>query len=316
VFGCCAYDRGALSRWCLREDKPMRAWAAAMLMSLVAACTPTLSTFDKFVPKDAGGKLAAREIAYADGPRRTLDVYQPANAKNAPVIVFFYGGSWSSGTKSDYGFVGAAFAARGFVTIIPDYRLVPEIRFPSFVEDGAAAVRWARDHAGAYGGDPDRIVLVGHSAGAYNAAMIALDAAFLRNAGVDPRAVKGFAGLAGPYDFLPLDVTSTKDAFGAYPDLPATQPITYARADAPPALLLHGAKDTLVKPHNMESLAAHLRAVGAPVETKLYPDTAHVGIMLALSKPLRGRAPVLDDVAAFAGRVTAPVPRSPVTAVR
>jgi hypothetical protein len=143
-----------------------------LALGLVAsACSPLL-VFNAVMPKDGGVRVAARDIPYGADHRQQLDVYVPSGptAGPRPIIVFFYGGSWNSGVKNGYGFVGRALAARGFVVAIPDYRLVPQVRFPAFLEDGAAAVRWMRGHAAQYGGDPDRVVLAGHSAGAYNAA--------------------------------------------------------------------------------------------------------------------------------------------------
>jgi acetyl esterase/lipase len=271
--------------------------------ALLAACSP-LRTFDALVPKDRGAALVARDQAYGEGERRRLDIYAPRTpaAGPRPVIVFFYGGSWSSGSKDGYGFAGRALAARGFLVALPDYRLVPEVRYPGFVEDSAAAVRWVRANAARFGGDPDRIVLVGHSAGAYNAAMLSLDPRWL---GADRAAVKGFAGLAGPYRFLPLDVASTRAAFAGVPDLEATQPLGHASQDDPPALLLHGSEDNLVSPKQSTNLAAALARAGGNGEARLYPGIGHVGIATALARPFRGKAPVLDDVASFAARVTA-----------
>jgi acetyl esterase/lipase len=169
----------------------LRRTLLAALPALIAACTPSLSTFNRFTPRDRGGRRLVEGESYGAEPRHKLDVYGPAAAAStpAPVIVFIYGGSWDSGARADYEFVGDAFAAQGFVTIIPDYRLVPDVRFPSFVEDCAAAVAWAHANAAAHGGDPNRIVIVGHSAGAYNTMMLALDARFLANAGVPPAAI-------------------------------------------------------------------------------------------------------------------------------
>jgi len=287
----------------VRWGMDRRALLAAL--PFLTACTPSLGTFDALAPRDAGARRVARDVAYGNGPRKRLDVYAPVERAAAlPVIVFIYGGSWDSGSKDDCEFLGAALSSRGFVTVLPDYRLVPEVRFPSFLEDCAAAVRWASDHASAYGGDPQRVVLVGHSAGAYNAIMLALAGDYLRNAGVSARAIRGAVGLAGPYDFLPFDVDATRNAFGQAPDPLLTQPTHFARADAPPLLLLWGEDDTTVGPRNLEGLARAHRAAGGEVETKIYPNLTHVGIMLALSRPFRGRAPVLDDVTAFARRVT------------
>ena len=280
-----------------------RAGLITLAGSMVSACSP-LSLFATFVPKDAA-RTPEHGVAYGPLERQALDVYAPRReTAPAPVAVFFYGGSWDSGRRQDYGWVGRALAAQGFLTILPDYRLYPTVRYPSFVEDGALAVRWAVDHARELGGDPSRIVLIGHSAGAYNAAMLALDDHYLKAAGVDPKAVRAFAGLSGPYDFLPLDGPITRQTFGAYPDLPSTQPSAYVRADSPPAFLATGDADTTVKPRNTKALATALRVKGVVVEERHYEGLNHADTVLALSRPLRGKAPVLAEMTAFLkGRV-------------
>lgn len=222
-----------------------------------------------------------------------------------PVVIFFYGGSWNSGSRSGYTFVGRALAARGFVTVIPDYRLVPEVRYPAFVEDGAAAVRWTEAHAVEYGGDPKRIVLVGHSAGAYIAAMLAVDDRWLGNA---RSSVRGFVGLAGPYDFTPFDVPVAKAAFGAWPRPEETQPVTWAGPGDPPTLLLVGSTDRLVEPRNSERLASRLRNAGVPVELKRYPGVGHVGVVTSIAKSFRSRSPTLDDMTRFIDHVSSRLP--------
>jgi acetyl esterase/lipase len=267
---------------------------------LLGGCTP-LSAFNALVPKDSGAERVAAGLAYGEGPRRMLDVYAPRGPGRRPVIVFFYGGSWNAGARARYSFLGRALAARGFVTVIPDYRLYPEVVYPGFVEDGAAAVRWVRAHAKDYGGDGERIVLAGHSAGAYIAAMLAVDGRWL---GVDRAAVRGLAGLAGPYDFAPFSVGASRQAFGDWPRPEETQPVTWAGAGDPPALLLTGAEDTIVRPRNSDALAEKLRGAGVAVELKAYPGIGHIGILTAVARPFRGKAPVVDDVAAFAARVT------------
>lgn len=271
---------------------------AAIGTSLTAACSP-LSLFANLSPKDPA-LTRARGVAFGPDPRQRLDVYAPrGNGPPAPVAVFIYGGSWDSGRRQDYNWIGRAMATKGFVTVIADYRLHPEVRFPDFLEDGAMAVRWAVEHVGRFGGDPARVVLAGHSAGAYNTAMLALDDRYLRAAGVDPRRIKAFAGLAGPYDFLPLTDPIAIRTFGEAGDLPATQPTAFARADAPPAFLATGAKDTYVFPRNTVALARALRSVGAPVEERHYPQLGHISMILSLSRPLRRRATVFDEMIAF-----------------
>jgi acetyl esterase/lipase len=267
--------------------------------TLLAGCAP-LAVLDRVAPKDAGGVLLAADAAYGSDPRQRLDVYGPeAPGRPRPVILFVYGGSWSSGSRHDYSFVGRALAARGYTVVVIDYRLVPQVRFPGFVEDVASALRWTRDTIARYGGDPARIGLLGHSAGAYNVMMATLDRHYLRDVGLPRTTIRAAAGLAGPYDFLPLDADATKAAFGAAADLSQTQPITFARRDAPPIFLATGDADTTVYPRNTHRLAAELRAAGAPVEERTYPGVGHPGILLALSLPFRGKAPVLDDVDAF-----------------
>ena len=215
------------------------------------------------------------------------------------MVIFFYGGSWSSGYRQGYAFVGQALASRGFVTVLPDYRLVPQVRFPSFVQDGAAATAWVVRNIAGHGGDPGRIGLAGHSAGAYIAAMLALDRRWLGQAGVAPATIRCLAGLAGPYDFFPFDVTASQEAFGRFGDPRATQPINFARAGAPPALLAYGQSDDTVRPRNSLRLAEALRAQGSVATAKGYPGLDHIGIMTALSKPFRSRASVLEDMTGF-----------------
>lgn len=282
--------------------RPLRLRDAVPLVgALAAACSP-LNMFDRFVPKDGGVRKVAT-VRYADGPMGMLDVYAPKQTSTTPrpVIVFFYGGSWQWGDRQPYTFVGKALAARGFVTIIPDYRKVPEVRYPGFVEDGAAAVRWARAYARNYGGDGERIVLAGQSAGAYIAAMLAVDGRWL---GRDRAAVRGLVGLAGPYDFAPFTTEAGQAAFGHWPRPAETQPVTHADAGSPPALLLTGDADDVVRPRNSDALAAALTRAGVAAEVKRYPGIGHNGILTAIARPLRGKAPVLDDMSAFAARVT------------
>ena len=270
--------------------------------ALAAACSPLalLNT----LPSDPA-RVAVRGAAYGADPRQRLDVYAPAAAvsasagKGAPVLVFFYGGGWSSGERGGYAFAGRSMAAEGFVTVVPDYRLTPAVRFPAFVQDGASAVAWTRAHAAEYGGDPDRIVLMGHSAGAYIAAMLAMDPQWLAAAGAPAGTVKAWAGLAGPYDFYPFDVKSSQAAFGAWPKPQETQPIAFAGAGDPPAFLGHGDVDSTVRLKNSANLAAKLSAAGVPVELKVYPGVQHVPLLLALTRTFRGKASVRADAVAF-----------------
>ena len=265
----------------------------------LSGCSP-LALFDALGPRDKGGRLAIRDAAYGTDPRQRLDVFVPTDpVTRAPVLVFFYGGSWNSGSKDDYAFAAQALAAQGFVTVLPDYRLYPQVRFPDFLKDGAAAIAWVRDNIAAQGGDPSRIVLAGHSAGAYNAAMLGLDPEYLRQAGVDPRVIRAVAGLSGPYDFLPFDQKTSIDVFGQAPDPEATQPVSFAGAHSPPTFLATGDKDTVVRPRNTASLAERLRTARVPVQERVYEGLDHADTLLSLSVSFRRKAPVLAEMSAF-----------------
>jgi acetyl esterase/lipase len=257
-----------------------------------------LGFINRLVPKDTFNKHDG--IAYGRLPRQKLDVYVPRNGgQDLPVVVFFYGGTWQSGQRQDYLFIAEALTARGIITVIPDYRLYPEVRFPTFIEDGAAAVAWVRHHIGDYGGGASRLFLMGHSAGAYIAAMLALDPSYLARVGMSPDELKGFIGVAGPYDFLPLKRPRLIKIFGGAADIPETQPVSFARAKAPPALLLHGAEDKIVGPHNTERLAQRLREAGSRVEEKFYSGFKHMRIIILLASPLQGDEPLMADIEGF-----------------
>lgn len=261
-----------------------------------------LGAFNALIPQDGGTTLVARDVTYGPDPRQKLDIYVPANATTStPVIVFVYGGSWNSGSKQDYGFAARAFASRGFTTVVFDYRLVPEVRYPAFVDDTAKAVAWTHRTIGRYGGDAKRLYLMGHSAGAYNAMMVTVAPEFLAAEGLSPKIIRATAGLSGPYDFLPLAVDASRQAFAGVADLEGTQPVNRVeRGQAlPPILLATGDADDLVEPRNTRALAEVLRKTGHTVEETYYPGVDHVSTLLAISRPLRGRAPVIEDVTRF-----------------
>jgi acetyl esterase/lipase len=275
-----------------------RTLGGMLLTALLAACSP-LAMVNAVSP--GGAAEASQGIRYGAGERHLLDVYRPkADAAQAPVIVFFYGGNWVSGERKDYAFVGRALAARGFVVVIPDYRLYPQVGYPDFLDDAAQAVAWTERRIADYGGDPHRVVVMGHSAGAYNAAMIALDERWLGRYGLKPDTLRGWIGLAGPYDFLPVQNRTTRPVFH-YPATPAdSQPVNHVSASAPPALLIAAKEDKLVNPaRNTGGLAARLRAAGVPVREIYYDGVGHATLVASLSSTLHGLAPTLDAVDAF-----------------
>jgi acetyl esterase/lipase len=240
-----------------------------------------------------------RDLAYGSDPRQKLDLYVPDKLSGpAPVLLFFYGGSWTGGSKARYFAFGQAFASKGIITAVADYRLYPQVRYPAFVEDGAHALAWLHTHAGKYGGDTGRLFLAGHSAGAYIAVMLAADRRYLTAAGLDPASVRGVIGIAGPYDFLPLKDDELIAIFeGA--NRPETQPIHYIDGLRPPMLLETGMEDTIVSPANTSRLAARLRSIGSPVEERQYSGIGHIGIILSLLPGLRGRTHLYSDMLTF-----------------
>ena len=269
-----------------------------MLPALLTACSGA-DLLNATVATDTYRRTEG--VAYGSDPRQLLDVYQPdAATRNAPLVVFFYGGSWSSGERADYRFVGEALASKGIVAVVADYRLSPAFRYPAFVQDSARAVRWAFDHAAEFGGDTQRIFVMGHSAGAYNAAMVALDSRWLAAVGLRPSRLAGWIGLAGPYDFLPIGDAKTQVAFN-WPDTSAdTQPLAYASKASPPALLLAPVNDSVVSPQRSTvAMAQRLKASGVRVESALFDGVSHVTLLASMAQVLRGRAPVLERVSGF-----------------
>ena len=240
-----------------------------------------------------------QSIAYAERSRHRLDVCRPRGAAAAPVIIFFYGGAWQSGYKELYRYVAKALARRGYVAVVPDYRIYPEVCYPDFLDDGAQVVRWVKDNIARFGGDPDKLFLKGHSAGAHIAAMLSIDARWLGKVGLDPRRdIAGLIGIAGPYDLMPLRDEKLKVIFGGV-NRPETQPIFHVAPGAPPALLMTGGRDQLVEPGNSVRLAARLVAAGNTATVLTYRRIGHFIIIAAVAPFLRFLVPVMRDLDAF-----------------
>jgi acetyl esterase/lipase len=282
--------------------KPRLLWFVPSLLALaqLAACAPS-AALNALAARDT--HVLSEGVAYGPQARQRLDIYRPTLAAPAagwPVVVFFYGGSWNSGERANYRFVAEALAARGVLTLVADYRLYPEVRFPDFLRDSALALAFGLKESARLGGNPNRLFVMGHSAGAYNAAMLALDARWLGATGHTPAELAGWIGLAGPYDFLPMTNVDAQPVFfhPNYP--PGTQPLEHASAAAPRSFLGAAVSDKLVNPQrNTVALASKLQAANVPVTLKLYERVNHVTLAGAFASPLRWLAPVRDDVLAF-----------------
>ena len=283
--------------------KTLLIWIVLPLLALtaLAACAPVRTL--NVLASASGGHTLNEAVAYGPLDRQRLDVYTPtapAPTGGWPVVVFFYGGSWNTGERADYRFVATSLAARGVLTLVADYRLYPEVRYPEFLNDSALALAWGLNEASRLGGNPKRVFVMGHSAGAYNAAMLALDPRWLAASGHAPAELAGFIGLAGPYDFFPTDNLDARPVF-FHPNYPEhAQPIEFPSARAPRSFLGAPVNDALVSPtRSTKSLAAKLQAAGVPVTLRLYERASHTTLIGAFAWPLRFVAPVLDDVAAF-----------------
>ena len=281
--------------------KATRLFQFLVLQSLLAtsACT-RFAALDAVVP--SWGYKRIPDIAYGELPRQMLDVYYPRQeASAASIVIFFYGGDLQNGTKEDYRFVAQALTSQGFIAVLPDYRLFPNVTFPAFVYDGALAVRWVYDHAWEIGGDREHIYLMGHSAGAYIAVLLTLDPQYLKHVGLDRSVIRATASLSGPFDFVPPPEDRGVFGMSRTDTKPRAQiePINFVDGHAPPILLLQGLKDPEVNPANAPELAALIRKKGGQVEYIAYPNRAHVGVVLALAYPFHWLAPVLHDTVKF-----------------
>lgn len=281
----------------LRLKKLLSNAALGVASAVTIACSP-VKTLNALVPSN-GYKLS-EDISYGSLPRQKLDVYVPLQHQaKPPVVLFYYGGSWDSGEKADYKFAAEAFTSSGFIAVIPDYRVYPEVKFPGFMADPAKAAKWVKDHIQDYGGDPERIFLAGHSAGAHIAVMLALNGEYLAKEGLQPRDFRATIGLAGPYDFLPLQSERLKKIFGPEDQRWKSQPIEFVTGSNQPMLLLVGLKDSTVWTHNTSNLAAKIKAHGGPVQVVEYPTYGHIDMAAKLAKPLRGNGDLLKPIVDF-----------------
>ena len=218
---------------------------------------------------------------YGREQRQQLDIFMPERiVADSPVIVFFYGGSWKRGEKGKYGFVGHSLGSKGYITVIPDYRLYPEVTFPAFIEDGAKVIAWVRQYVEQA---RNGVVVMGHSAGAHTAALLALDQSYLKAAGQPFSIIRGMIGLAGPYGFNPMNYRSTRPIFADVEVIEKAMPVTFACSAKIPLLLFHGADDSVVIPENSRELKRRVDACAGDVKYFELDDIGHFSIVLGLS---------------------------------
>ena len=270
---------------------------ALLAMLVVVACGGIAFTAAN-APALFGEFDRRADVPYGTLPRQRLDVYTPWHATGKPIIVFWYGGGWESGRKSQYRFVGATLAKAGYVAVLPDYRLFPQVKFPAFVQDGAEALAWVVSHAAEIGGDPKRIYLAGHSAGAHLAGMLVYDRSQLERVGLAPDTVRGYIGLSGPYALDPNNDTY-RTIFAAPFGVADWQPVQLAKRGAPPALLLHGEADDVVEVSHARRMAAQLEALGVDVTLRIYPGRGHRDTVAAFAVPSPHKLPVLEEIRRF-----------------
>lgn len=262
------------------------------LLALVG-CTPT-----QFVNSFVSPDLSGATVSYGPHPRNAVDIYTQDEGSRG-LLVFVHGGYWDEGDKSEYVFVANTFTERGYTVALVNYRLVPEVTFPAYVQDLARALTWLRTQ-GPYSDLP--LFLMGHSAGAHIGALVAFDESYLAEFGLSPELIDGFIGLAGPYNFLPLGPNDDRSraALGDPATYPQTQPINFVDADDPRTFLAVSLNDETVNPNNSLSFAAAIEDAGGEVELKEYNDLNHATIVGALSGVGRVlNQNLLADVLAF-----------------
>ena len=286
-------------------------WSLGILLALVALgglalwiglqrnAPAVLDTIDRLAgPSHKVERVHDERVG--DDPLQRLLVYREEGASGPlPVFIFFHGGAWAHGNPQDYGFIARNIAPEGYIVVLGGYRLNEAGRYPAMLQDTASVIGWVHRNIGTLGGDPNRILLAGHSAGAYNVAQVALDTQWLEQAGVPEQAIRGVIGLAGPYDFFPFDTDRSRAAFESVGAGEESQPINHASADAPPMLLVHGEDDTVVRIRNSRALEKALVGAGSEVETLFLPGRTHNDPLLALTSPWRRNPLVFDRVTDF-----------------
>jgi acetyl esterase/lipase len=266
----------------------------------LCACKP-IDVLNLTIPRK--GYSVFYDLPYGNLPQQNLDIYVP-NKLSIPhsTLIYFYGGSWQYGDKNMYRFIGQSFASKGFIVVVVNYRLFPEVYFPAFMQDGAKAIRWVHNNINRYGGDKEHVFLAGHSAGAQIATLLITDNSYLKAEGGNSYWIKGIIGISGPYDFLPFTDPKVKMLFSKVDDA-KTQPINFVTPGLPPFFLATGDNDTTVFPKNTINFANKLREAAVPVKEIIYPKLGHIGIILSLAPIFHYKSPLREDITEFINSV-------------
>ena len=276
--------------------------AILLFISAITACTNTgLFVVNSLAKLD--DYSVYENIAYGPDEFNQLNVYVPANHSpeaNLSTVIFFYGGCWGgcrTYTKEHYLFVAQALTSQSYITVLTDYRRYPHVKFPEIIDDARASVEWVKSNINQFGGNPGSIYLMGHSAGAHLGAMLTFNKTYLQPETY--AGIKGFIGLAGPYDFLPLTKPYQQAVFAPPSKYPESQPINFVDGQEPPLLLLYGNNDKIIKPRDIQNLSAKVAAIGGSVTSHYYDDIDHISILSALSIPKQNSQSVLNDIIRF-----------------
>lgn len=265
------------------------------LAALFLSACDGLAVYAVNLPVKFEENQVSKNISYGRRAYQSADIYRSEICKkDCPVIVFFYGGGWVSGEKETYPFLARAFTDQGYVVVIPDYAKYPDVKFPEFIKDGAKALSFVEKNIAAYNGDPNNIIIAGHSAGAHLGAMLTYNPLYLQDEKFDHSRIKAFFGFSGPYAFTPEEEPYI-DIFGPPEKYPEMKVTNFVSENPIPAYLFNGVEDNVVPTKSMCKLAVSIHANNGSAVTKRYEDTDHIDMISAFSYTF-GREDIRKDV--------------------
>jgi acetyl esterase/lipase len=268
-----------------------------ILTTFLTACTPLQFALVNVPALTYDGQIS-KDVPYGELTRQKLDIYVPnIDQETFPVVVFFHGGRWTDGSKEQYKFVGMTLSNMGYVVVMPNTRLYPDVKFPTFAEDAAKSVAWVHKNIASYKGNQN-LFISGHSSGAHLGALIIADNAYLAAYELKPNIVNAFAGISGPYDFVPK-AADINDMFGPAENFPNMVVTNFIDGDEPPMLLIYTAEDTTVHPRNLALLKAGVEKANGKVEAITYETGGHAAPVAAFSWANPSDLPVTRDIDSF-----------------